>query len=1020
VYIIYIFLLSSLSLSLSLCLSLYILFTPQRILLGHILWYLREKSVLQKVLTIWNDSAHPPEPLIGSPKQKSRYRKVAKAARNWVARRRTSMLGAQKVAPELYRQTMLLQRDEEDNSEEALLSDENTPQEIACSKVIRTLQLWVTVDVLANQDLIQDLTDFKYAEEIVHTALPNTDVVVDLLGTLSNITIAIKSRGNVNSQVGKNSPLSIMLATQLTPVEYVKKIKKWTTASLSADRASVFPIDPPITPAYIPSSSTSSSQLKTHLSSQSRSADLEDSFYREHNSNTIQSSSSSTLCSSLVSHNQLSDTRVSDRPPHEDSPYTQQQQQQQQHQQQHSEGINSEGNSRVVILPTPPSAPPQRSGRGGGRRIIHSSTAPTSHPPSFTPLDVPYMSEKAAGPQIGNGCQVPSDNTSLIDTHFLPPSTQTHGGALTTTTPRKLSTRHQYTKREEGENYIFTDGPNRVTGHPPASASAQRGKISITLPQPYDQSDKSTGRNNHNNGSGGGGSNNAQQELLLQTDFISPVKFQQTHLLPSSPSSPPLPLKPSPPKANLALTSAPDPVTIDMTIGPHNNYISHTHHLDPNSNPFDHLDTDKAAPSPHQKRFQRHSLMRPPAADRTTTTTPPSLALAPGPAYPISVGSNPTQLDILIAAAAGGGGGIKVGGYSNSQQPIPITRPRPPTNRPPSGSGRERHEATSVSIGAANHHRLQTQQQQQAQSSDHSHPIDDEVAQSVARELQELRMNQTSSLDYSPHRKTEVIDEGAEEGEEGEEEEGRNMNNERTKMAHIHMVVNQLIEDESSLLSELSQHDEAMRQRIQEMMTPALAPTLKADPLVPYPHITPTALPAASHHHHPSAALGNHRQSPASFPPPSSRSLPYVFTGGAGGIAPSPIKGRKVAPDGVDSSVPPLPLTTNPATQNGSLVGHHHITSSHLPQTHHSNSNSGSSSSANRVVDYRQAVLMRTEKDILTLQSLAEQEIHSPPSHNDEKCPPFSPVSSNHTSSLLPDIIILPSASIPSSQQHQH
>jgi hypothetical protein len=237
-----------------------------RSLLSHILWYVREKTVLHKVLSIWvdrtdlnlqssdNDSQH-----------RTTFRKVAKVARQWI-QRKSSINNSNSnlrctTPPELRRASVLLKASTDVIP--SINDTEATSQDLACINSIRVLQKWLELDQMAHEEIISDLTQLGYEKQITFITLKSGVEVIDFLPTLSNIVRIIKFHGSENQQVGKNSFLSTYLSQLMTPGELVKSLKVNLSNSLQYDRGSVYPLLLP------PSSSSSTISTENKLTTMS-------------------------------------------------------------------------------------------------------------------------------------------------------------------------------------------------------------------------------------------------------------------------------------------------------------------------------------------------------------------------------------------------------------------------------------------------------------------------------------------------------------------------------------------------------------------------------------------------------------------------------------------------------------------------------------------------------------------------------------------------------------------------------
>eukprot|EP00602_Paraphysomonas_sp_CaronLab_P009901 CAMPEP_0185036228 /NCGR_PEP_ID=MMETSP1103-20130426/28867_1 /TAXON_ID=36769 /ORGANISM="Paraphysomonas bandaiensis, Strain Caron Lab Isolate" /LENGTH=1031 /DNA_ID=CAMNT_0027573691 /DNA_START=205 /DNA_END=3300 /DNA_ORIENTATION=- len=239
-----------------------------RILLAHILWYIREKTVLHKVLSIWNVGGSSPEKdeqQSGLPHMhSSRFRKAVKVAKKWISRRAVQREQRLDTPPELHRASVILRQPAGGGSES---DDETTGQDLSCINAIRVLQKWIEHDPLAHQDIESDFARFGYARDIAHITIENTDEVLDILQSVGNVVRTINAQGQATSQVGKKSFLSNYLSHTLSPGELVKDLKVSLGEALRLDKQCVYPLEPPSTPSFSSSSCASPAQLFSDSSS---------------------------------------------------------------------------------------------------------------------------------------------------------------------------------------------------------------------------------------------------------------------------------------------------------------------------------------------------------------------------------------------------------------------------------------------------------------------------------------------------------------------------------------------------------------------------------------------------------------------------------------------------------------------------------------------------------------------------------------------------------------------------------
>jgi hypothetical protein len=246
--------------------------TSRRSLLAHILWYVREKTVLHKVLSLWVDRSEfnflsSDTDGTSDARQKTKFRKVAKVARQWI-QRKSSVSGTNSnnrctTPPELRRASVLLKSSADVTPN---LSDtEGTAQDLACINSIRVLQKWLELDQIAHEDIISDLTHLGYQSQVTFLVLKDGNEAIDFLPTLSNIVRVIKAQGSENQQVGKNSFFSSFLSQLISPGELVKTLKVHLSNSRQYDMGSIYPMQPPSSALSASSSSTYVESFKNEI-----------------------------------------------------------------------------------------------------------------------------------------------------------------------------------------------------------------------------------------------------------------------------------------------------------------------------------------------------------------------------------------------------------------------------------------------------------------------------------------------------------------------------------------------------------------------------------------------------------------------------------------------------------------------------------------------------------------------------------------------------------------------------------
>lgn len=204
---------------------------------------MREKTVLHKVLSIWVDRTELNLQSSDSDHHKTKFRKVAKVARQWI-QRKSSVSGANlrcTTPPELRRASVLLKSSTKTDATPSINDTDATSQDLACINSIRVLQKWLELDQVAHEDVIYDLSQLGYERQVAYISLENGTEVIDLLPTLSNIVRVIKAHGSENQQVGKNSFFSTYLSQLVTPGELVKSLKVNLSNALQYDMGSIYP-----------------------------------------------------------------------------------------------------------------------------------------------------------------------------------------------------------------------------------------------------------------------------------------------------------------------------------------------------------------------------------------------------------------------------------------------------------------------------------------------------------------------------------------------------------------------------------------------------------------------------------------------------------------------------------------------------------------------------------------------------------------------------------------------------------
>lgn len=220
-----------------------------RSLLAHVLWYVREKTVLHKVISLWNTGGIEQPPTPDELQDMSRFpqlkelgiRKLSKLgvmARKWKNRRSTVQKRSVSTPPELHRASAMLKSNIAEDEKET------TAQDVCCIGCMRVLQKWVNSDPEAHKDIVGDFIKFGYESQIVYISTLLADGIIDILHTISNVIWIINSQGRAAEVMGKKSFLSTYLSSVLSPGELVKDLKLALGDAKASDMSTIAPIDP--------------------------------------------------------------------------------------------------------------------------------------------------------------------------------------------------------------------------------------------------------------------------------------------------------------------------------------------------------------------------------------------------------------------------------------------------------------------------------------------------------------------------------------------------------------------------------------------------------------------------------------------------------------------------------------------------------------------------------------------------------------------------------------------------------
>ena len=676
-------------------------------LLAHVLWYVREKTVLHKVITLWNASDAtqiPPrqnDPLDNKfpHMDMSRIRKFSTIARRWKHRKSgMTRQGSVITPPELRNASALLRSDKAEEDKEG------TAQDMCCISCMRVLQLWIDTDSFAHKDIEDLFKRFGYESQIAYMSTLEADCILDVFQTTSNLIWTINAQGQAAVVMGKKSFISTSLTSLLSPGELVMNVKLALGDAHASDRTTVCPIDPADMEASLSSTHESytgagfSLSLSSHEPSAAKKDDLVVMAAPDHCCCQV---AEQTTNSSMLSHTlQMGECAMSPAPPPEPAPLSCRKPRR-----------SPSKSSSYVRQVLPPSAPP-------GYALIATE-------------------ERDAR----------NDQGSSLDAHRADAS------------PR-LS-----------ERYVLRDGINYRKGTTQAGAS-------VIIQTPHDR------------------------RALAKVDehvHTTHERFRDNAKF----------LVPSPPKSSLTSSSRPVPsrrVTVSEAHSSSSNDLRPSPRCRTQRQSFiEHRFTgDMDDETVEEPLSSLHATEEAPMLGDALAST----MLLPNAETNLSGILRDEESQILVNTAI-------------------LCPPRTPLSAPALGSMEaippSEHEisvskfrvededylpgglyytapATEDNIPSSYHRFTATQAQ----------PILDSVAQSVAQELAELQYNEKShpnTANRTMHTVSEVDNE--EDDEEKDRCVGMPSDDEETnRIRHIHVVVNQLIEEESSILTELSSRPE--------------------------------------------------------------------------------------------------------------------------------------------------------------------------------------------------------------------
>jgi hypothetical protein len=235
------------------------------VLFAHVLWFLRERVMLQKVIDMWTptDTLNEeggrspygsPEKFVSDKRdhvaspRTMQHRKAINLTKKWLQKRKASRRGTlsrQKQFADLADNKPSSSNTAANNQSElvhTLSTAESHTQDLCCASVVKLLQLWIEVDHVVNGEIESLLSIFSYEKHIKYKEIisdGNSFPYVDLAMTFASIS-SVPMSADYTTLDTKNMKHLSRIAS---PGDRVKQLKTSIIAALASNNSVIYSID---------------------------------------------------------------------------------------------------------------------------------------------------------------------------------------------------------------------------------------------------------------------------------------------------------------------------------------------------------------------------------------------------------------------------------------------------------------------------------------------------------------------------------------------------------------------------------------------------------------------------------------------------------------------------------------------------------------------------------------------------------------------------------------------------------
>lgn len=202
-------------------------------LLAHSLWYIKERSVLHKVISMWiPDNSAVDEPahdsVMHSPNT-ARFKKAVNLTKKWLSKKRFHRNSAPPDPNKAFMKVMTDSAitntlDEHITEYFSTGTAESKVQDLCCSNVVRALQMWIEIDSITEKEIEKMLKNSAFTQMLHYCTPTSGSRCLDMISTLSNIIASSTDQMN-KSFVTSSAGILKYLSTRISPGDLVKNLK---------------------------------------------------------------------------------------------------------------------------------------------------------------------------------------------------------------------------------------------------------------------------------------------------------------------------------------------------------------------------------------------------------------------------------------------------------------------------------------------------------------------------------------------------------------------------------------------------------------------------------------------------------------------------------------------------------------------------------------------------------------------------------------------------------------------------